>query len=116
VPSGHGYTFLMADKDEALAILQAAIAIAGLVLVYSGFVLARGAALSDVRKQKKFQRLAKLGLVPVTVSLICSLMGVRVLLPGRCGSAWSSNWILFTFEVVLFLTGAYSIIAAFYGS
>jgi hypothetical protein len=106
----------MADKDEALAILQAAIAIAGLILVYSGFVLAKGAGLSDVRKQEKFQRLAKWGLVPVIVSLFCALMAVRALLPGRFGSAWSSNWVLFTFEVVLFLTGAYAIIAAFYGS
>lgn len=106
----------MADKDEALAILQAAIAIAGLILVYSGFVLAKGAALSDIRKRKKFERLAKIGLIPVVSSLFCALMGVRVLLPGRFGSAWSSDWILFAFEVVLFLTGAYAIIAAFYGT
>ena len=112
----HRYTCRMADKDEALAILQAAIAIAGLVLVYSGFVLAKGAGFNDVRKGKKFQRLAQWGLVPVVSSLFCALMGVRVLLPGRFGSTWSSNWILFAFEVVLFLTGAYAIIAAFYGT
>src|ERR1700722_18719952 len=106
----------MADKDEALAILQAAIAIAGLVLVYSGFVLAKGAALSDVRKAKKFQRLAQWGLVPVVVSLFCALMGIRALLRVTFGFEWSSDWILFAFEVVLFVTGAYAIIAAFYGT
>jgi hypothetical protein len=106
----------MADKDEALAILQAAIAMAGLVLVYSGFLLAKGAALSDVRKAKKFRRLSQWGLVPVVSSLFCALMGVRVLLPGCFGSVWASDWILFTFEIILFLTGAYAIIAAFYGT
>jgi hypothetical protein len=106
----------MADKDIALAILQAAIAIAGLVLVYSGFILAKASSLSDTRKAKKFELLAKGAMVPVITALICSFMGVRVLLPGHFGSLWASNWILFVFEIVLALTGGYAIIAAFYGT
>ena len=106
----------MADKDEVLAILQAAIAIAGLVLVYSGFVLSKGAALTDVRKARKFQRLAKLALIPVLASLACALMGIRALMPGSFGAAWSSNWIMPVFEIDLISTGAYAIIAAFYGT
>ena len=106
----------MADKDEVLAILQAAIAIAGLVPIYSGFVLAKAAGFSDVNKRKRVERIAKGALVPVLAALLCSLMGVRALLPGHWGSQWSSNWILFAFEIVLFLTGGYAIMAALFGT
>lgn len=106
----------MADKDEALAILQAAIAIAGLVLVYSGFVLAKAGGMENTRRAKKFERLAQGALVPVISALFCSVMGVRALLPGHFGSAWASNSLLGVFELVLVLTAAYAIIAAFYGS
>ena len=106
----------MADKDEILAVLQAAIAIAGLVLVYSGFVLVKAAEFTDVRKKRKFYRLAKGALVPVLAALFCSFMGVRALLPGHWWSSWASNWILFVFEIVLALTGGYGIIAAFFGT
>ena len=106
----------MADKDEVLAILQAAIAIAGLVLVYSGFVLSKAGGLSDTRKAKKFKRLAQGALVPVIPALFCAFMGVRALRVGCWGSLWASNWMLGVFEIVLALTAGYAIIAAFYGT
>jgi hypothetical protein len=102
----------MADKDMALAILQAAIAIAGLVLVYSGFLAARGSDAKGDRSGDKFLSLAKFGLIPVISSLFCSGMGVRVLLVGRWGSSWCASWLILAFEIVLALTGVYAIIAA----
>lgn len=106
----------MADKDMALAILQAAIAIAGLVLVYSGFVLAKAGGMENTRKAKKFENLAKGALIPVIPALFCSWMGIRVLLSGHFASLWASKWLLGTFEIVLVLTGGYAIIAAIYGT
>ena len=102
----------MADKDEALAILQAAIAIAGLVLVYSGFLASKGSDAKGDRRGDKFLWLAKFGLIPVIASLFCSGMGVRVLRTGHWGSAWCASWLILAFEIVLALTGLYAIIAA----
>jgi putative flippase GtrA len=106
----------MAEKDTILALLGAAIAIAGLVLVYSGFVLARAAAFSDVRKRRKYECVAKCGLVPVLAALSCALLAIRALRPGHWGAQWASNWIILAFEIVLALTGGYAIIAALFGS
>lgn len=106
----------MAEKDTTLALLGAAIAIAGLVLVYSGFVLARAAGFSDVRKRKRYERIAKAGLIPVLAALWCALMAIRALRPGHWGAQWAANWIILTFEIVLALTGGYAIIAALFGS
>lgn len=103
----------MADKDVVLAILQAAIAIAGLVLVYSGFIINKAGSYSDVRKGKKLSRLARGGMIPVLAALFCSFLCLRALLPGRWGSSWASHWIIFVFEIVLALTAGYAIIAAF---
>ncbi|HSY36808.1 MAG TPA: hypothetical protein VK814_13720 [Acidobacteriaceae bacterium] len=103
----------MADKDVALAILQAAIAIAGLVLIYSGFLAAKGADYRGDRAGDKFLRMAKLGLIPVIIALFCSGMGVRVLRIGHWGHDWCATWLILAFEIVLATTAVYAIIAAF---
>lgn len=104
----------MADKDIALAIIQAAVAIAGLVLVYSAFLVAKASGYG--KRGDKFLILTRLGLVPVISALFCSGMGVRVLLGGHWGQHWASSWLLFGFEIVLALTAIYAIIAAFMGT
>jgi hypothetical protein len=105
----------MADKDIALAIIQAAVAIAGLVLVYSAFLVAKASSYNSKRADK-FLTLARLALVPVISALFCSGLGVRVLLAGHWGQHWASSWLLFGFEIVLALTAVYAIIAAFMGT
>jgi hypothetical protein len=106
----------MANENIALAILQAAIALAGLVLIYSGFILTKAAGFQDVRKSRKFTRLAKLALIPTVASLICALVGCRALMPGHFGNEWALRWLLGVFETVLALSAVYAIIAAFYGT
>jgi hypothetical protein len=103
----------MADKDMALAILQATIAIAGLVLVYSGFLAAKATEAHGNRSGDKFSLLARLGMIPVISALFCSGMGVRVLLVGHWGNEWCASWLILAFEIVLALTAIYAIIAAF---
>ena len=103
----------MADKDIALALLQASIAIAGLVLVYSGFLAGRAADFKGDRRGDKFIWLARGGFIPVIAALFCCGMGVRVLRPGAWGNTWSSMWLILSFEIVLALTAIYAIIAAF---
>ena len=103
----------MADKDIALALLQAAIAIAGLVLVYSGFVAAKGAEKKGNLSGDKYLWLARAAAIPVVAALFCSGMGVRVLIPGGWGNGWACAWLIPVFEIVIVLTAIYAIIAAF---
>lgn len=103
----------MADKDTALALLQGSIAIAGLVLVYSGFLASKADSRGGSRSGDKFIHLARLGLIPILAALVCSGMGVRVLRAGAWGSVWSASWLVLSFEIVLALTAVYAIIAAF---
>lgn len=102
----------MADKDIALALLQAAVAIAGLVLVYSAFLATKAEGLNNTKRAKKFMLVSRLSLVPVVIAIFCALVAVRVLLPGHCASAWAGSWLIFIFEILLVITGIYAIIAA----
>jgi hypothetical protein len=106
----------MADKDIALAILQASVAIAGLVLVYSAFLITKAAEFEGSRRGDVFLRIARASLIPVLAALFCSGMGVRVLLPGHWASAWSGSWLIIVFEIVLAITAIYATIAAIFGT
>lgn len=106
----------MADKDTALALLQGPIAIAGLVLVFSGFLTSKAADRAGSRSGDKFVLLARLGLVPVLAALFCSGMGIRVLRQDAWGYSWSASWLIISFEIVLALTAVYAIIAAFFST
>lgn len=60
-------------KDVAIALLGAAVAIAGLLLVVSGYVFAAVAAFpstTDDTLLERYERSAKLGLVPFALALI----------------------------------------------
>lgn len=103
----------MADKDVALALLQGAIAIAGLVLVYSGFVAAKGAEKKGNLSGDKYLWLARAAVIPVVTALVCSGMGVRALIPGGWGYSLAEACLVPVFEIVLALTAVYAIIAAF---
>lgn len=100
----------MADKDIALAIIGAAVALAGLLLVYSAFLVAK-AADYDTRRKDKFLSAARWSVAPVLASIFCAWVAVRVLLPGHFAHEWASSWLIFTFEIVLALTAIYAIIA-----
>jgi hypothetical protein len=100
----------VADKDVALAIFQAAIALGGLLLVFIGFLLGR-ADQTDLKSHRvKVKRIALVGLIPFLAALCCSLQGIWTLQGARC----SSMHLFSTFKIVLALTAIYAIVAAFY--
>jgi hypothetical protein len=106
----------MANENIALAILQAAIALAGLMLVYSGFIFSKAASFADVRKQRRFTVLAKWAFVPTVSSIFCAFVGARALMPGHWGNIWALHWLIGVFELVLAISTVYAIIAAFRGT
>jgi hypothetical protein len=100
----------VADKDAALAIFQAAIALGGLLLVFIGFLLGR-ADQKDLKSNRvRVRRIAVAGLMPFLAALGCSLQGVWALQ----GAHSSAVHLFSTFKIVLTLTAIYAILAAFY--
>jgi hypothetical protein len=100
----------MADKDVALGILQAAIAIGGLLLVFIGFLLARGDREDLARVRRKIRLVAIAGLIPFVAALICSWQSIWAIQ----GASGSALYLFCTFKIVLVLTLIYAIMATFY--
>jgi hypothetical protein len=100
----------MADKDVALGILQAAIAIGGLLLIFIGFVLGRAdrEPLKGIRVRIRWVGIA--GLIPFVAALFCSWQSLWVIQ----GAHESAMYLFCTLKIVLALTGIYAIMATFY--
>jgi hypothetical protein len=67
------------EKDAIVAILGAAVSLAGLLLVFVGFVYARGEAMAS-RRGERFKNVARSGIVPFLVSIWCSWLCVSYLM------------------------------------
>jgi hypothetical protein len=98
----------MAEKDVILAALGSDIAIAGLVLVFAGFLVTKGDSFKGSRYGDRYKWLAVGGLVPIVASLIAAWMCVDALQGGE----WEANHTLVILKIVLALTGAYAITSA----
>jgi len=100
----------MADKDVALGILQAAIAIGGLLLVFIGFLLGRvdKEELKSVRVKIRYVAIG--GLVPFVASLFCAWQSIWAVE----GAHTSQVYLFCTLKIVLGLTAIYAIMATFY--
>jgi hypothetical protein len=92
------------QKDTIAAILGASAALAGLLLVFVGFVYARGESSYNTRLGVKFKIAAKFGLAPFVVSLVCT----------SCCTEWMVwrpqflfAWSIRTFEATIVLTALY---------
>jgi hypothetical protein len=57
-------------KDVVLAIFGAGVGLAGVVLVFMGFVSAHGEEFQSNDRKRVFKRIAKFGLVPFTLALL----------------------------------------------
>ena len=70
------------QKDTIAAILGASAALAGLLLVFVGFVYARGESY-ETKRGDKFKLIAKFGVVPFLVALACTLSSAEWMLGHR---------------------------------
>jgi uncharacterized membrane protein len=98
----------MTDKDVILAVLGSDIAIAGLVLVFAGFLVTKADSFQGSRSGDKYNWLAVAGLIPILVSLVSAWMCIDAIQGGE----WEAAHTLMTLKIVLALTGAYAIISA----
>jgi hypothetical protein len=96
------------EKDTVLAAIGSAIGLAGLLLVFVGFIYTHGESFSSEATKRKFQRVAKAGIIPFSVALLCAWFCLRWL---QWGGLADYSYALLLFKLSLLLTLAYGIIA-----
>jgi uncharacterized membrane protein YfcA len=64
------------EKDTILAIFGASVGLAGVLLVFVGFIFSHAESFQNVGRKKSFQRIAKAGLVPFAISLFAAWLGL----------------------------------------
>lgn len=100
----------MANENISLGILQAAIALAGLLLIFVGFLLGKADQIDLKSKRTVVRILAVVGLIPFSAALVCAWQSVWSL-QGAHGSAMT---LFITLKIVLALTFCYAIMATFF--
>jgi hypothetical protein len=96
----------MLDKDVILAVLQSAIGLAGLLLVFAGFVITKADSLSG-KYAKPAKRVAFFTLLPFLGNLFLAYMSVRALRPSP---GWAGCYLLFALDISLGLTAFIGIV------
>ena len=89
-------------KDVVIAILGAAVGLAGLLLVFIGFVYSRAEGF-ETRRGDRYRLVAKVGLAPFVISLGCAWCCLSWL-TGDSASYW---WSVFLFRAAIIFTGIY---------
>ena len=89
-------------KDAIIAALGASAALAGLLLVFIGFVYARGESYNSIRGDR-FKTAAKIGIIPFLVTIVCVGICFEWLL------GWHSGYVLsiWVFRAGLICTALY---------
>jgi hypothetical protein len=101
----------VAKNDTILAVLSSGIALAGLLLVFSGFLFAKAASF-DSKRGDKFKALAKLTLIPVLASLALAWISSMAL----DGNAWAGLYLIILLRVTLCITAIFAIVGILGGS
>ena len=91
-------------KDTVAAILGASAALAGLLLIFVGFVYARGEGFSSKRGDA-FKVVAKLGVIPFLIALACAWLSIEWLTGSH--PQWAFDWSVQLFKGSLILTAVY---------
>jgi hypothetical protein len=98
----------MTERDVIIGVLGGHISIAGLVLVFAGFLVTKAQSYGGSKSGDKYNWLAVGGLLPIVAALASAWMCVDALQ----GAVWEIAHTLLMMKIVLALTGGYAIIAA----
>ena len=96
---------IVPERDTILAVLSSGIGLAGLLLIFSGFLFSKAASF-DTTRGDKFRVLAKLTLVPVLVTLALAWLSIMALE----GNQWSGFHLLTLLKVTLGITTLLAIV------
>jgi hypothetical protein len=95
----------MVDRDVILAVLQTGISLAGLLLIFSGFLFSRASSFSTVRGDK-FIWIARATLIPVLMALALSWLSIYALE----GSPWAISHLMGLLRLTLGATVVFAIV------
>jgi hypothetical protein len=95
------------DHDIILAVLQSGIGLAGLLLIFSGFLFTKAASFDSSRRGDKYRWLALATIAPIFMAILVSLMSMEALE----GNQWSLTHLLLALKITLVLTEIFAIIA-----
>lgn len=101
----------MVDQNTILAALQSGIALAGLLLIFSGFLFTKAASY-DTRRGDKFKRLAQCTLIPILAALVLSWISLEALE----GSMWAAENLVLCLRITLGVTAIFAIIGILAGT
>jgi hypothetical protein len=90
------------------SILGASVGLAGILLVFVGFIYTRSEGFQVTSRAKKYQMVAKTGLMPFTVAIVCAWICLKWF---ATPTPSLYNWAVWSFQSCLILTGLYGIIA-----
>jgi hypothetical protein len=99
------------ERDTILAVLSSGIALAGLLLIFSGLLFAKAASF-ETRRGERYRWFAGATLIPVLAALALSWMSVRALE----GNEWASANLLTGTKITLALTGLFAIIGVIFSA
>jgi hypothetical protein len=99
------------EKDTILAVFGAAVGLAGIVLVFVGFISAHGEGFQNNDRKRVFKRVAKVGLIPFTIALVAAFFSLCWL---ETATPTSYHLALLSFKLSLVSTLLYGIIAVFF--
>jgi hypothetical protein len=93
-------------KDIILGILGASASLAGLLLVFIGFVYSHAETFGSIPRRNRYRNTSKAGLIPFVETLVCVWLCLGWL-TGNQGLYW---WALQSFRAAMILTAAYGLI------
>ena len=98
---------MVLEHDTILAVLSSGIALAGLLLVFSGFLMSKAESFGSTVLGDKYKWLALASLVPILTAIALSWISTDALDPA---CVWSRYHLLTLFKIQLGITGGYAII------
>jgi hypothetical protein len=99
------------DHDTILAVLSSGIALAGLLLVFSGFLFTKAASF-ETKRGDRYRWFARATLVPVLSALALTWMSINAL----DGDQWAAYHLLTCLKIVLGVTAAFAIIGVIFSA
>jgi hypothetical protein len=98
----------MYDKDLLLAAIGASVGLAGLLLIFCGFLYSRSEAFGNADRIRRYRRVAQVGLIPFASALFSALLCTLCV---QGPADYSSSFALLLFKMSLVLTLTYGIIS-----
>jgi len=90
------------------SILGASGGLAGILLVFVGFIYTRAEGFEVASRVRKYQAVGKVGLIPFAMALVCSWLCLQWFLSP---DPMMYMWAVYSFQACLVLTGLYGIVA-----